>query len=61
MMISVIWMRGNKIKLGKDTFPLMKINSMARDSIQEFQQLQPIHAKIPMTARSLRWRPPPVG
>ena len=34
---------------------------MARDSVQEFQQIQPIHAKIPMTAISVRWRPPLVG
>lgn len=34
---------------------------MARDSLQEFQQLRPNHAKISMTVRLVRWCPPPFG
>ena len=28
MMVSVIWMRRNKVRLGEETFPLVKINSL---------------------------------
>ena len=34
---------------------------MAREALQEYHQLRPIHAKISHTTRSIRWLPPPVG
>jgi len=34
---------------------------MACEALQEYHQLHPIHAKIPHTTRSVRWRPPPAG
>ena len=40
---------------------MAKINSLASKGLQEYQQLRPIHTKIPCTARSVRWRPPPTG
>lgn len=61
MIVSLIWMRRNKARVGEDTYPLAKINSMAGESLQEFQKVCPIHTKIPRTARSVRWRPPPNG
>ena len=60
--VSTIWVRRNKlIDGGKDSVPILKINSIALDSVQEFQQLRPTHVKIPPTARSTRWWPPPAG
>nr|POE81420.1 putative ribonuclease h protein [Quercus suber] len=56
---SLIWMRRNKIRVGEETFPLTKISSLACEGLQEYQQLRPIHTKLPRTARSVRWRPPP--
>ena len=40
---------------------MAKISSLASDGLQEYQQLRPIHIKIPRTTRSVRWRPPPTG
>ena len=45
----------------EDTAPLAKISSMAREALLEYNKLRPAHEKLPQTARSLRWRPPPVG
>lgn len=61
MMISFIWIRRNKSRTEETVFELEKIPALARDSLQEFQQLRPIHAAIRRTARSVRWRPPPSG
>lgn len=47
--------------VGEDLVPISKINSVALDSVQEFQQLRPTHVKIPSTARSTRWWPPLAG
>uniref|UniRef100_A0A7N2LQY5 RNase H type-1 domain-containing protein n=1 Tax=Quercus lobata TaxID=97700 RepID=A0A7N2LQY5_QUELO len=58
---SLIWQRRNNLRLGEDTFPLMKINSIAANSLQEFHQLHPTHSAIPQTARSVKWRLPPEG
>ena len=58
---SLIWMRRNKLRLEEDTVPLAMISSMACEGLQEYQQLRPIHTKIPGTARSVRWRPLPTG
>ena len=51
-------MRRNKLRAEEETFPLAKISSLASDGLQEYQQLRPIHIKIPHIARSVRWRPP---
>ena len=58
--ISLIWMCRNKLRAEEETFPLAKISSLSSDGLQEYQQLRPIHTKIPRT-RSVRWRPPPTG
>nr|POE82603.1 putative serine/threonine-protein kinase pbl5 [Quercus suber] len=58
---SLKWMRRNKIRVGEETFPLTKISSLACEGLQEYQQLRPIHTKLPRTTRSVRWRPPPTG
>ena len=60
-MTSLIWMRRNKLWLEEDTFPLAKISFLACKGLQEYLQLHPIHTKIPRTARSVRWHPPPSG
>ena len=59
MMVSAIWMRCNKVRLGEMAIPLGQIPSSAYDALQEFHQLRPTHATIPRTARAMRWRPPP--
>ena len=61
MMVSLIWMRRNKVRAGEEAFPLSKISSMAGESLCEFQNLRPTHAKVPRMARSVRWRLPPNG
>ena len=59
MTVSAIWMRRNKVRLGETAFPLGQIPASALAALQEIQQLHPMHAKIPQTARAGRWRPPP--
>ena len=59
MTFSAIWMRRNKLRLGEKSTPLGQIPASAFDALKEFQQLRPTHAKIPQTARAVRWRPPP--
>ena len=54
-------MHRNKLRAEEETFPLAKIGSLASDGLHEYQQLRPIHMKLPRTARSVRWRPPPTG
>ena len=54
-------MRRNKLRAEEETFPLAKISSLASDGLQEYQQLRPIHIKIPHIARSVIWRPPPTS
>ena len=61
MMASLLWMRRNKVRASEESLPLSKINTMASESLKEFQNLRPTHAIIPRTARSVRWRPPPNG
>ena len=54
-------MRRNKLRVEEETFPLAKTSSLACEGLQEYQQLCPIHTKIPRTARLVRWRSPPTG
>ena len=61
MMVSLIWMWWNKARVGEESYSLSKINSMVGDSLQEFQKQRRTHAKIPRTARLVRWHPPPSG
>ena len=58
MIVSLIWLRKNKAQVGKVSFPSANINSLAQENLQEFQQLCPVHAKLPATACSIRWHPP---
>nr|POF04761.1 putative ribonuclease h protein [Quercus suber] len=60
-MSSMIWMRRNKLRMQEDTAPLAKTSSMACEALQEYNQLRPTHEKLPRTARSIRWCPPPIG
>uniref|UniRef100_A0A7N2KZZ0 RNase H type-1 domain-containing protein n=1 Tax=Quercus lobata TaxID=97700 RepID=A0A7N2KZZ0_QUELO len=60
-------------KLKKATSPLSTFNDLlhlafqdpscieARSLVHEFNHLRPVHAKIPRTARLVRWKPPPLG
>ena len=59
MIVSAIKMRRNKLRLGEKSIPLGQVPASAFDALKEFQQLHPTHAKIPRTARAIRWRPPP--
>nr|POF25282.1 putative ribonuclease h protein [Quercus suber] len=52
-MVSLIWLRRNKVRLGEDAVPLLRIPSMASDALQEFHQLRPIHAKLPRTSSEM--------
>ncbi|XP_075655175.1 uncharacterized protein LOC142625389 [Castanea sativa] len=61
MRVSMIWLRRNKMRVGKDSYPLTRVSSMAYDSLQEFQQLHPTQSRISRTARSRSWRLPPPG
>ena len=54
-------MRRNKLRVEEEAFLLAKTSSLACEGLQEYQQLCPIHTKIPRTARSVRWRSPPTG
>ena len=54
-------MHRNNLRVEEETFPLTKINSLACAGLQEYQQLHPIHTKIPCIVRSVRWRPLPTG
>ena len=53
-MVSLIWLRRNKVRLDEDAVPLSRIPSMASDTLQEFHQLRPIHAKLPRTSRDVK-------
>ena len=38
---SLIWMRRNKLRMQDDTTPLDQISSLAREALQEYNQLRP--------------------
>ena len=58
MMISEVWQRRNKVRVGEPALPLNQIPPKAYRALQEFQQLHPTHTKIPRTARGVKWSPP---
>ena len=59
--ISLIWMGRNRAALGVAAPTLGKIPDQACSLVHEFNQLRPVHPKIPRTARSVRWKLPPPG
>nr|POE85249.1 putative ribonuclease h protein [Quercus suber] len=59
--MSLLWMYRNRVAFGEGGLCLEKIPDQARALVQEFNHLRPIHSKIPRTARSVRWKPPPPG
>nr|POE53100.1 putative ribonuclease h protein [Quercus suber] len=59
--MSLLWMYRNRAAFGEGGLCLEKIPDQARALVQEFNHLRPIHSKIPRTARSVRWKPPPPG
>ena len=58
MTLVEIWQRRNRARMGEPTVPVCKVAPKATSALQEFQQLRPIHAVIPRTARAVKWRPP---
>ena len=58
-MVSLIWLRRNKVRLEVDAIPISRISSMASDVLQEFHQLHPTYTKLPRIARVVKWHPPP--
>ena len=58
MIVAEIWQRRNRARVGEATVPVCQIANKATCVLQEFQQLRPIHAVIPRTARAVKWRPP---
>nr|XP_023927486.1 uncharacterized protein LOC112038880 [Quercus suber] len=58
MLVSEVWQRRNRVRVGEPTVLLSQINSKAFSALQEFQQLRPTHTVIPRTARAVKWRPP---
>ena len=54
MMISEVWQRRNKVRVGETALPLNQIPPKAYGALQEFQQLRPIHIEIPRTARVVK-------
>lgn len=59
--VSLIWMRRNRAAFGDVGSSLEKIPDQARALVQEFNLLRLVHPKIPRTACSIRWKPPPPG
>ncbi|KAL0011121.1 hypothetical protein SO802_006229 [Lithocarpus litseifolius] len=61
MIISLLWTRRNKLRVGESVPPLANINALAADSLQEFHRAQssPIPTAKPVI--HTRWSPPPAG
>ncbi|XP_030964662.1 uncharacterized protein LOC115985912 [Quercus lobata] len=57
--ISLIWMTRNRAFFNSVCLPLEKIPEQACALVHEFHHIRPTHAKIPRTARAVRWKPPP--
>ena len=59
MIAYLIWLRRNKLRVGRVVADLKLINSMARDALLEFQQASSTPPK-PLPARTnSKWLPPP--
>nr|POE67813.1 putative ribonuclease h protein [Quercus suber] len=59
--ISQIWTRRNKLRVGESVVPLAKIVGLATESLLEFQRAQPSSLSSPKPVSSSKWSPPPVG
>nr|POF19212.1 putative ribonuclease h protein [Quercus suber] len=61
MIISQLWSRRNKLRVGDHVAPLAKINALAADSLLEFQCAQSPPQPSVKKVISSRWSPPPMG
>nr|POE78573.1 putative ribonuclease h protein [Quercus suber] len=61
MIISHLWTRRNKLRVGECVVPLEKIVGLATDSLLEFQRAQSSPQSSPKSVSSSRWSPPPLG
>ena len=59
--VSLIWIIRNRAAFEDVGSSLEKIPDQAWTLVQEFNLLRLVHPKIPRTARSIRWKPPPPG
>ena len=59
--VSLLWARRNKLRVGESVVPLAKINALAVENLQEFHRaLTPPHPTTKL-ATVTRWSPPPLG
>ena len=58
---SLIWTRRNRLRVGETPLPLQKINSVAFDSLQEFQEASLSRCGPSLPPCSVNWSPPPVS
>ena len=58
---SFIWTRRNRLRVGEIPLPLQKINSLACDSLQEFQEANLLPCGPSPSPFPVKWSPPPVS
>ena len=56
---SIIWTRRNRLRVGEITVPLQRINSLARDTLQEFHDANPLPCGPSPSPIPVKWSPPP--
>ena len=61
MIISQLWTRRNKLRVGEEMAPLSKIVGLATDSLLEFQRALSFPHPASRLIISNRWTPPPLG
>ncbi|KAK7853739.1 hypothetical protein CFP56_034802 [Quercus suber] len=59
MIVSQIWTRRNKLRVGKGAAPLDMINQLASASLQVFLQSSLNPTKVPSPLKVTKWLPPP--
>ena len=56
---SIIWTRRNRLRVGEITVPLQRINALARDTLQEFHEANPLPCGPSPSSTPVKWSPPP--
>ena len=61
MILTQLWTRRNKLRLGEVSAPLPKLVGLATDSLQEFQRALSVPQPTERSVSSDSWTPPPSG